>query len=149
MTEEKNSSINYISEEILENICHSLACELFQDEEPMGLYKDHDQAKLDASLSLPRQAVYGTELYPDIYKKAAILFYAINRNHAFGNGNKRLSVAVLIVFLYINDLILTVSQKEMRDKALEIAQTNDRVETIVVLTSEWIKNNSTQLKNKN
>ncbi len=93
--------------------------------------------------------MYGTELYPDIYKKAAILFYAINRNHAFGNGNKRLSVAVLIVFLYINDLILTVSQKEMRDKALEIAQTNDRVETIVVLTSEWIKNNSTQLKNKN
>lgn len=146
MTEEKNSSINYISEEILENICHSLACELFQDEEPMGLYKDHDQAKLDASLSLPRQAVFGRELYPDIFKKAAILFYAINRNHAFGNGNKRLSVAVLIVFLYINDLLLNVSQKEMRDKALEIAQTKQTVEKVVDEVSEWIKNNSVPLK---
>lgn len=74
MIKGKNLSINYISEDILENICHSLACELFQDEEPMGLYKDHDQAKLDVSLSLPKQIVFGTELYPTLFKKAAILY---------------------------------------------------------------------------
>ena len=144
MTEEKNSSINYISEEILETICHRLACDLFQEEEPMGLYKDHDKAKLDASLALPQQSVFGKELYPDIFKKAAVLCYAINRNHAFGNGNKRLSIAVLIVFLFINDFILQVSQKELRDKALEIAQTETPINQIIVELSDWIRNKSTR-----
>jgi prophage maintenance system killer protein len=72
MTEENASRVNYLDEEILKEICHELAAELFRDQEPMGLYDDHDQAKVDASLNLPRQAAYGHELYPDLFTKAAV-----------------------------------------------------------------------------
>lgn len=142
MTKEKNLSINYISEDILESICHSLAGELFRDEEPMGLYRDHDQAKLESSLNLPKQSVYGEELYPDLFSKAAILFYVINRNHIFSNGNKRLSVAVLLVFLYINDYIITTTQAEIRDKALEIAKTTLPIKEVTEQLIVWIKERS-------
>ncbi len=147
MTEEKKLPINYINEQILEDICHTLACKLFQDEEPMGLYKDHDQAKLESSLNLPQQSVFGEDLYPDLFTKAAVLFYVINRNHIFGNGNKRLSVAVLLVFLYINDHIFIGTPKEMRDKALEIATTTVTIDEVKIVLSEWIKQRSVHKDN--
>lgn len=138
----KKLPVNYITEAILKDICHKLADELFKGEEPMGLYTDHDEAKLQASLALPRQEVFGEELYKGVYKKAAVLFYAINRNHAFGNGNKRLSVVSLLVFLYMNDIIFDGSNDELRDKALWLAQTTDSIGDAVAHLTIWIQKDS-------
>ncbi len=143
MKEQNQPSVNYITEDILKDICHEVASKLFADEEPMGLYSDHDEAKLQASLALPQQMVFGEDLYKGLYRKAAVLFYAINRNHAFGNGNKRLSVAALVVFLYINNVQLKGSDGALRDKALWLAQTNDTIDNVVDRLSEWIEGNST------
>lgn len=41
MTEE-SSRVNYLDEKILKELAHEMACQLFQEEEPMGLYEDHD-----------------------------------------------------------------------------------------------------------
>ena len=142
MTEKNASPVNYITEEILKDICHEVAAGLFAIEEPMGLYADHDEARLQASLALPRQSFSGEELYKGPYRKAAVLFYAINRNHAFGNGNKRLSVASLVVFLYINNIILKGSDAELRDKALWLAQVDERIERVIDHLAEWIEQNS-------
>ncbi len=139
MTEEKASHVNYLDEKILKDLCHTMACELFQEEEPMGLYEDHDKSKLDSCLNLPKAAFGGQELYPDVFKKAAITFYAFNRNHAFGNGNKRLSVASFAVFLYINDWALMADPAVLRDKALWLAQTDKSVGEVVEELAEWAK----------
>ena len=141
MTEESNSRVNYLDEKILKEICHELARELFEEEEPMGLYEDHDKAKVDSCLNLPRQAAFGEELYPGIFKKAAITFYAFNRNHAFGNGNKRLSVMAFAVFLYINNLAIEVEPAELRDKALWLAQTNEPIDKVVKELADWGESN--------
>lgn len=145
MTEEKTTPVNYLDEVILEKICHAIAGELFQDEEPMGLYEDHDQGKVDSCLSLPRQAAYGQELYPGVFRKAAITFYAFNRNHAFGNGNKRLSVAALVVFLFLNDQALMVPNAVLRDKALWLAQTPTPIGEVVTELEGWLKENTIPL----
>lgn len=139
MTEQNQPPVNYITEEILEKVCHALARQLFQDEEPMGLYVDHDDSKLQASLALPQQVVFGKELYQGVYTKAAILFYALNRNHAFSNGNKRISVAALLVFLYANDVIMDADDSALRDLALWLAQTTDPIEAVVKELSRWIE----------
>ena len=141
MTEGNKSPIKYLDGETLKKLCHEMACRLFQDEEPMGLYEDHDPAKLDSCLNLPKQAAFGQDLYPGVFKKAAITFYAFNRNHAFGNGNKRLSVATLVVFLFINDQILKVTTNELRDKALWLAQTDRPIGEVVEELAEWIEEN--------
>lgn len=142
MTEGNPSPVNYITEEILKDICHTLACDLFADEEPMGLYADHDETRLQSSLALPQQVVFGQELYQGVYRKGAVLFYALNRNHAFGNGNKRLSVATLLVFLYINNVVFSGSNVALRDKALWLAQTEDPIERAVAELAKWIEENS-------
>lgn len=141
MTGENPSSVKYLDEKILREICHAIARKLFQEEEPMGLYEDNDQGKLESSLNLSRQAFGGQELYPGVFKKAAVTFYVFNRNHIFGNGNKRLSVAALVVFLYINDLALTVPTPELRDKALWLAQVTDPIGDVVNELEAWIKEN--------
>lgn len=141
MTEENASRVNYLTEDILEDICHELAVEVFQDEEPMDLYEDHDEAKVDASINLPKQSVYGHELYPDLFTKAAVTFYAFNRNHAFGNGNKRLSVMAFVVFLYINNQALEVPPDVLRDKALWLAQTDEPISEVVAELARWAKEN--------
>ena len=148
MTEEKISRVNYLDKKILKELAHEMASRLFQQEEPMGLYDDHDPAKLDSCLNLPRQSAYGEELYPDIYKKAAITFYAFNRNHAFGNGSKRMSVAATVVFLFINDIAVTASTKELRDKALWLAQVEDPIGEVVERLAGWIKERSTLVSGK-
>lgn len=142
MTEEKASLVNYLDEASLKKLAHQMACELFADEEPMGLYDDHNEAKLDSCLNLPRQAVFGQDLYPGIYRKAAITFYAFNRNHAFGNGNKRLSAAAFVTFLFINGRALVVSTAVLRDKALEIAQTTESIDKVVADLAKWAEENS-------
>lgn len=145
MTEGKPSLISYLDEKILEEICHDIATILFAKEEPMGLYKDNDPGKVASCLSLPRQSAFGQELYPGVFKKAAITFYAFNRNHAFGNGNKRLSVVAFVVFLYINDYEIRVPTDELRDKALWIAQTSESVEKVVNQLAQWAEKNSVNI----
>jgi death on curing protein len=139
MTEENASRVRYLTKESVEAICHEMAARLFADEEPMGLYKDHDPAKLDSCINQPRQAVGGQDLYPSIFDKAAITFYLFNRNHVFGNGNKRLSVAALSVFLFINDWFLVASADELRDQALWLAQVEEPIGEVVAKLSVWIK----------
>jgi death on curing protein len=142
MTEEKRSQTNYLDETALKEVAHEMACRLFQEKEPMGLFDDHDPAKLDSCINLPKQSVFGQEMYPGVYRKAAITFYAFNRNHAFRNGNKRMSVAALVVFLFINDKALTVSTKEMREKALWLAQVEARIEDVVDELTTWVQKNT-------
>lgn len=99
--------MNYLDADLMEKMCHRLAVAVFDTkDDPIALFQEHSEEKLDAALNLPRQTFDGKDLYPTIVNKAAILFYAINKAHAFQNGNKRISTASLMVFLYINEMWL-------------------------------------------
>jgi len=98
-------------------------------------------------LNLPRQAFGGKALYPTLVNKAAILFYAINKGHAFQNGNKRISAASLMVFLYINEVWLDAGKIEIVEKTLYVAksETSKKDEVIVEITL-WIEKHIVPLK---
>ena len=97
---------------------------------------------MDAALNLPRQTFDGKELYPTIIDKAAILFYAINKNHAFRNGNKRISAASLMVFLFINDKWLDAGKTEIVEKTLYVAKSGEpgtpKKEEVMEDIKRWI-----------
>ena len=44
----------------------------------------------------------GEDLYPTVAEKAAILGFALARNHPFVDGNKRAAYAAMEVFLVLN-----------------------------------------------
>lgn len=143
MTGPLPNPVNYLDEQDLEKICHEMARTLFSEQEPIGLFKDHDAAKLHSSLGLPRQAVFGADLYPTIYEKAAILYYGINKNHPFKNGNKRMSAASLVVFLFMNDLVLMAGREEFRDKTIWLAKSESAdFEAVKTDLVGWIRENT-------
>ena len=53
------------------------------------------------------------ELHIGLIIKAAILFYLLIKNHPFQNGNKRMAVTALFLFLYLNKKWLKVDNTEL------------------------------------
>ena len=63
-----------------------------------------DEGLLDSALNAPFQTFSGIELYPTIIEKAARLGYSLIQNHAFVDGNKRIGVHTMLVFLALNGI---------------------------------------------
>ncbi len=61
--------------------------------------------------------------YPEIENKLTHLFYAINKSHAFNDGNKRSSIALSAYFLEINgwDFLVSKFIKKTENIAVDIA----------------------------
>jgi death-on-curing protein len=61
--------------------------------------------------------------YPDLESKVCHLFYSINKNHAFNDGNKRSSIVLSSYFLEINgcDNIVSKFMQEMENIAVHVA----------------------------
>lgn len=61
----------------------------------------------ESSIRQIEQSFDGTELYPSIEEKAAILLYLIVKNHSFVDGNKRIGAACFLYFLEKNSILNT------------------------------------------
>lgn len=68
--------------------------------------------RLEASLAVPMQTMFGQELYPDLWSKAAILCYLLIKNHPFVDGNKRTALAALLEFLERNGYTIAVADND-------------------------------------
>lgn len=84
-----------------EFICFDFTREYLTFDEPIPDYSTKDSALLESALGSPRQTFGGKLLYPTLLKQASILFYSLIKNHPFKNGNKRIAVISLLVFLII------------------------------------------------
>jgi len=133
--------------ELMKNMCHRLALKVFDTEDdPIACFEDHTNL-LESAITQPRQSIGGNELYPTLIDKAAILFYGINKNHPFRNGNKRISAASLIVFLYINDMRINASKQEIVDMTLYVAKSpTNEMEKVLNDIKLWIKEHIDQIK---
>lgn len=80
-----------------------------------------DEGLLNSALESPFQAFGGVELYPTVEEKAARLGYALIVNHAFLDGNKRIGMYVLLVFLRVNGVRFRPSVAEVARVGLAVA----------------------------
>ena len=55
-------------------------------------------------IDAPKSILYGTELYEDVYKKAAVYPFLIINDHIFHDGNKRTGMMAAFLFLAKNGL---------------------------------------------
>ncbi len=148
MTNTENSKINYISAEEYVFIYNTLRLHRVKEDEPIPVLGRDNYFQIDNLSVIPQQCSFGKELYSTLAEKAAIIFFTINKRHIFGNGNKRMSVISLIVFLGINLKKISVSSDEMRDKALWLAQTTHEhdFDEIKVDLVRWIETNISDLE---
>ena len=63
------------------------------------------------------------DYYPNIEDKITHLFFSVNKNHAFNDGNKRSSIALSAYFMEINGYGFEVVRflKEMENIAVDVA----------------------------
>lgn len=81
-----------------------------------------DLGLLESALARPRATAFGAEVYPTIEEKAAALVHSLVRNRALLDGNERLGLMGLVVFLGVNGHRLTWSNDEAYDFIIEIAE---------------------------
>lgn len=86
-----------------------------------GLHGVRDSNLLESSINNIYQTFDSVELYPTILDKAASLCYSLIQNHAFNDGNKRLGINILQVYLHLNGYKLFVTDEELIDLGLGIA----------------------------
>ena len=122
MTEANGSLTRYLSEDGIQIIHAELDSAFREAGEPMPPFSLVNREHLDALIKLPQSRFFGVEQYPTLESKAAIIFYTINKKHLFLNGNKRMSVLTLLVFLGINQKKLNITPDELTEKALWLAK---------------------------
>lgn len=86
-----------------------------------GLDGIRDAKLLDSALNAPFQSFDGIYVYPTIEAKAARLGYGLVMNHAFLDGNKRIGLLTMLVFLEINGIELFYSDEELISLGLGLA----------------------------
>ena len=106
----------------VEYIAFKLAQEIMSFNEPIPDFSTRFPNILESCLATPFQSFMGKSPYPGLISKASILFYLMNKNHPFQNGNKRIAMTTLFVFLYKNDKWIDVDTKELYNFTMWIAQ---------------------------
>ena len=80
-----------------------------------------DYRLLDSAVQAPFQTFDGEDLYPGSMLKAAALCFGLIQNHPFIDGNKRIGVHMLDVFLQINGIHLQYSDEDLVELGFSVA----------------------------
>ena len=90
-------------------------------EETGGIDGVRDFNLLESAIENPFQVFAGEELYPTIQAKGVRLGYGLIKNHCMLDGNKRIGVHTMLVFLELNGIVLKYTQKELYEMVLAVA----------------------------
>jgi death on curing protein len=103
-----------------------------------GLDGIRDANLLDLSVNSPYHTFGGQNLYPSIQAMAAHLAFSLIKNHPFLDGNKRIGILAMMVFLKINGFPLVCTDSELEALGWGLADGSiDEPELI-----EWIVSHS-------
>lgn len=80
-----------------------------------------DQKKLEGAILSVFSTFDGEDLYPSKEEKAAALCFNIISDHAFSDGNKRVGVHIMLLFLKTEGTKINYNSKEVEDIGLCVA----------------------------
>jgi death-on-curing family protein len=105
-------------------------------DEPIPDFSTRFGGSFESCLAVPFQKFAGKSPYPTLIAKAAILFYLIIKNHPFQNGNKRVAMTTLFLFLAKNKKWISVDDKEIYNFTVWVAQSPPSVKDETVAAIE-------------
>jgi len=87
----------------------------------LGVGPVRDVGLLDSAAHRPRSEFMGQQAYETLAAKAAALMHSVAGNHALVDGNKRLALLSMVIFLRINGFELALSEDEAFDLTMAVA----------------------------
>ena len=69
------------------------------------LFGNEKDKSFKSSIGQIYQTFDGTELYPSVEEKAAMLLYLVTKNHSFSDGNKRIAATLFLWFMNNNAIL--------------------------------------------
>lgn len=90
-------------------------------EETGGDHGVRDTSLLESAINGAYSTFDGKELYPTKEEKAASLAYSLISNHAFVDGNKRIGVHIMLLFLEVNGIKINATNEDIRELGINIA----------------------------
>ena len=106
-------------------------------EETGGDPNVRDIALLESALESAFATFDGVELYPTKQEKGARIGYSLISNHAFVDGNKRIGMFIMMIFLEINGIVIRPSNEEFARVGLAVAAGKMKYADLL----EWILEN--------
>ena len=97
-----------------------------------------DMGLLESALEAPFQTFGGKDLYPALIQKAARLGHSLISNHPFVDGNKRIGIHTMLVFLAANGVEIECTQKELTDVGLSLADGTMNAEKLLI----WLRSHN-------
>ena len=98
-----------------------------------------DIGLLDSALEGIFQTFGGEELYPTKEEKGARLGYALISNHAFVDGNKRIGMYVMLIFLEVNGIHMDCTNEDVVEAGLGVASGEMDYEDLLA----WVRTHCT------
>ena len=126
-------TIKTLSVDDIRYLAHTLAQKMLVWGEPIPDFETRYPNILEACIGAPFQTFDKKSLYKGLEEKAAVLFYGLIKNHPFQNGNKRIAVTSLLVFLHINKQWLKVDPVQLYNFAKWVAQSPPDLRAEVLL----------------
>ena len=69
------------------------------------LFGNEKDQSFKSSIGAVYQTFGGTDLYPSVEEKAAMLLYLVTKNHSFSDGNKRIAAFLFLWFMERNGIL--------------------------------------------
>ena len=89
--------------------------------------------KLEAALAAPYATMFGEELYPELARQAAVLFFRLARAHAFADGNKRVALVALLDLLERNGMRIAADDDQLYQFVIAAADDSSQDEVM-----DWV-----------
>lgn len=91
-----------------------------------GIQGIRDESLLDSAINSPFISFGGEDLYKSLDEKATQLCNSLIRNHPFLDGNKRIGILAMLVFLHLNGKKSDITNEEIVNLGLNIAKGNEK-----------------------
>ena len=141
--------MDFLTVQEVEFIAFRLAREHLSFDEPIPDFSTRFPNVLESCLVTPFMKFSGKSLYPSLTAKASILFYLMIKNHPFQNGNKRIALVTLLVFLENHKKWLIIDGQELYNFTVWVAQSPAILKNEVVMAIEkFIKSHLIKLDSK-
>lgn len=92
-----------------------------------GIKEIRDIGLLEMAVSSPFVSFGGKDLYKTLEEKGQQLCNSLIRNHPFLDGNKRVGIISMLIFLDLNNKKLNITNEEIVSLGLRIAKGNENL----------------------